>query len=383
MKVAVLGPGTVGAGVCEMLRNAPGLELGKVLVRPGKADTPEKTDSPEAILSDPSIGAVAETLGGVDFAYDCLSAAILSGRHAVTANKALVAEKGIELAYLARTMNVSFLFTAACGGGVPFLSNLSQAAASDRILSVGGILNGTTNFMLDAMQKRGLGYAAALAEAQKLGYAEADPTADVSGLDALRKIALACAVAFDVLPRSGTNREGIESVTDADMADFRSRGYICRLMARGGRNEDGSIYAYVEPALFPPEAPESTVSSSRNLAYYIGERAGEISLLGPGAGRYPTASAVLRDLTAAAAMPQVMMPVSCVYGSADNAPRSHRYYIRLPSEEAGLFPGSERLAERGRCTVLRTEKLPVPEMHRLAGELRRRGKEIFFAETGE
>ena len=326
---------------------------------------------------------VAETLGGVDFAYDCLSAAILSGRHAVTANKALVAEKGIELAYLARTMNVSFLFSAACGGGVPFLSDLMQAVKTDRILAVGGILNGTTNYMLDAMQRRSLDYADALAEAQKLGYAEADPTADVSGLDALRKIALACAVAFDVLPRSGMDREGIESVTAADISDFRSRGYVCRLVARGGRNKDGSVYAYVEPALFPPEAPESAVPSNRNLAYYIGECAGEITLLGQGAGRYPTASAVLRDLTAAALTPQVMMPISCVYGEAKNAPCAHRYYVRLPSEEAGLFPGSETLAERGGDKILWTEKLAVPEMHRLAADVRARRKNVFFAETGE
>ena len=204
--------------------------------------------------------------------------ALNAGKHVVTSNKALVAAHGIELAQLAREKGVSFLFSAACGGGVPFLHNLAIAAQSDKILSLGGILNGTTNFMLDAMQSEGKDYGDVLKQAQALGYAEADPTADVSGLDALRKIMLACAVAYDKLPVDGFSREGIESITAADVADFQSRGLTCRLITSGGE-AGSSVYAYVEPVLFPANAPECSVVKNFNMAKYNGENAGAIVLM--------------------------------------------------------------------------------------------------------
>ena len=156
MKVAVLGFGTVGFGVYEMLAKAKGLERGPVLVRPGKNDMPFKVTSIEEIVSDPSVGAVAEVMGGVEPAYSYAAAALSAGKHFVTSNKALVAARGPELDAIARENGVAFLFSAACGGGVPFLHNLALARASDEIRSMGGILNGTTNYMLDAMQRLSL-----------------------------------------------------------------------------------------------------------------------------------------------------------------------------------------------------------------------------------
>ena len=153
MKVAVLGFGTVGYGVYEMLKASDGLEAGPVLVRPGKTDESFKVDSMERILADSSVEAVAEVMGGVEPAFSYACEAMKAGRHFVTSNKALVAAKGIELAGIAKENNVAFLFSAACGGGVPFLHNLALAVESDKILSVGGILNGTTNYMLDNMQR--------------------------------------------------------------------------------------------------------------------------------------------------------------------------------------------------------------------------------------
>ncbi|MDY3279968.1 MAG: homoserine dehydrogenase, partial [Eubacteriales bacterium] len=188
MQVAVLGFGTVGRSVYEMLADAPGLTPGPVLVRKGKEDAPFKLSDMAQLLARRDVAAVAEALVGVEPAYAYVTAALNAGKHVVTANKALVAAHGPELAALAREKGVGFLFSAACGGGVPFLQNLALAARSDRVTAIGGILNGTTNFMLDAMQRKQLDYAQALSEAQQLGYAEADPTADVSGLDSLRKI---------------------------------------------------------------------------------------------------------------------------------------------------------------------------------------------------
>ena len=224
MKVAVLGYGTVGVGVYEMLKKAEGLEAGPVLVRPGKKDADFKVCDLNEIVADPSVDAVAEVMGGVEPAFSYAMAAIRAGKHFVTSNKALVAARGVELFHAANEQGVAFLFSAACGGGVPFLHNLARAVKTDEILSVGGILNGTTNFMLDRMQSSGMDYADALKQAQQLGYAEADPTADVTGLDALRKIMLACAVAWGVLPQEGLLNEGIDSLSAADVADFMARG---------------------------------------------------------------------------------------------------------------------------------------------------------------
>ena len=378
MKVAVLGFGTVGVGVYEMLKNAPGLEAGPVLVRPGKEDADFKVSSMEAILADPSVGAVAEVMGGIEPANTYVSMALRAGRHVVTSNKALVAAHGIELAKLAREKGVSFLFSAACGGGVPFLHNLAIASQSDKILALGGILNGTTNFMLDAMQSEGKDYGDVLRQAQALGYAEADPTADVSGLDALRKIMLACAVAYDKLPVDGFCLEGIESVTAADVAHFQSRGLTCRLVTSGGEAGE-SVYAYVEPVLFPASAPECSVLKNFNMAKYLGENAGSIVLMGQGAGRFPTASAVVRDLCGLGTLE--MLRPACRKVTADNSACVHAYYVRTDAKNADRFSFTES-ARDGAVVRGVTEPMAVPAMHALAEEIRKEGGGLFFAAMG-
>lgn len=377
MKVAVLGYGTVGKGVFEMLTEARGLEQGPVLVRQGKIREIFQTDSMERILMDGSIGAVVETMGGEEPAFSYVSAALRAGKHVVTANKALVAAHGLELARLARENGAALLFSAACGGGVPFLHNLSLATQSDRVLTLGGILNGTTNYMLDAMQRRDLTYAQALADAQELGYAEADPTADVSGLDAQRKIMLACAVAFDRLPGEGLLHEGIEAFTAEDAADLKARGLVCRLVGRGGMAGD-QVYAFVEPTLFAEGAPERSVLDNYNLARYEAKCAGPIVLMGQGAGRYPTASAVLRDLSDVLQGKRAMLSPTCQSARADNSGCGHRYYVRIPAALAREFPGADA-AESGGIVRLVTQPMTVLEMHEKAAALRQTGAKLFFA----
>ena len=377
MKVALLGFGTVGVGVYEMLAGAEGLEPGPVLVRPGKEDKPFKVSSIEAIVNDPSVGAVAEVMGGVEPAFSYACAAMKAGKHFVTSNKALVAAKGTELNALAREQGVAFLFSAACGGAVPFLHNLALAKESDEILSLGGILNGTTNYMLDAMQRLGLDYADVLADAQRLGYAEADPTADVSGLDALRKIMLASAVAYDVLPTEGLLNEGIESITAADVQHFQPRGYTCRLVVSGGRTDSG-VYAYVEPVLLRAGAAECSVLQNYNMARYEGRNSGRIVLMGQGAGRYPTASAVLRDLSGILRGERYMFSESCAEGRADNSGSVHCYYVRLPAELAGEIE-AESAELDGAVARLVTKPMSVSVMHETAKRLRAQGASVFFA----
>ena len=380
MKVAVLGFGTVGRGVVEMLRTCPLFEAGPVLVRPGKADEAFKVDSLDAIIQDKSVDAVAEVMGGVEPAFFYCAEALKAGKHVVTSNKALVAAKGIELNRLAQENGVGFLFSAACGGAVPFLHNLELARQSDEILSLGGILNGTTNFMLDKMQSEGMDYDDVLKEAQALGYAEADPTADVTGLDALRKIMLGCAVAYDALPTEGLYNEGIDSLKAEDVRHFQSMGLTCRLLAKGGL-AGGKLYAYVQPVLVKSDAPECAVKKNFNMAKYLGKNSGQIVLMGQGAGRYPTASAVLRDLECLCFGQKVMMHSACREVCADNALSVCAYYVRLPKAFAGglEFESSE---EDGGTVRGITKPVSVQAMHEAVREKRRGGASVFFAEIG-
>ncbi len=378
MNTSVLGFGTVGKGVVEMIDAAEGMNCVSVLVRPGKDDRPYKVSDIQRITADLTVDTVAEVLGGIHPACEYADACIHAGKNVVTSNKALVAAHGIELTRLARQRGVGFLFSAACGGGVPILHDLSVAVESDRILSVGGILNGTTNYMLDAMQRRGLTYEEALRDAQELGYAEKDPSADVSGLDALRKIMLACGVAFDILPNEGLHNEGIESVKREDVDDFKARGLCLRLLARGGRNPDGSIYAYVEPVLLPLSAPECAVLNNYNMAKYEGECSGPIVLMGQGAGRYPTASAVLRDITCIDMGRKYMFSPSCREGRAENGSCLHRYYVRVPESLSGHFDIEDMQCCDGIARMI-TKPMSVELMHTLARELREDGSELFFA----
>ena len=378
MKVAVLGFGTVGVGVYEMLKTAQGLEPGPVLVRPGKADAPYKVTSLEEIVNDESVEAVVEVMGGIEPAYTYAVAALEHGKHFVTSNKALVAAKGVALNKLAREKGVAFLFSAACGGAVPILHNLALARESDKILSLGGILNGTTNYMLDAMQRLGLDYADALADAQRLGYAEADPTADVSGLDALRKIMLADAVAYGLLPCEGLLNEGIESITAADVQHFQPRGYTCRLLVSGGKTGDGRVSAYVEPVLLRAGSPECSVLQNYNMARYEGQCSGSIVLMGQGAGRYPTASAVLRDLSGILRGERYMFAADCVEGRADNSGSVHCYYVRLPAALVDRLP-CESVETVGETARVVTRAISVQAMHETAKALRSDGANLFFA----
>ena len=378
MKVAVLGFGVVGQGVYEMLRTCPLFEAGPVLVRPGKADAPFKVDDIEKIVNDESVDAVAEVMGGVDVAYAYGVKALKAGKHFVTSNKALVSAKGVELDALARENGVGFLCSAACGGAVPFLHNLELARQSDDIEALGGILNGTTNYMLDRMQSEGLGYEEALSEAQALGYAEADPTADVTGLDALRKIMLGCAVAYDRLPVEGLYNEGIDSLTAADVAHFQGKGLTCRLLAKGGLAE-GKLYAYVQPALLPADAPECAVKKNFNMAKYLGKNSGQIVLMGQGAGRYPTASAVIRDLECIRFGQREMLHELCEYSKAENDGCLCTYYVRMPKACVAEFELAESEAQ-GDAVYAVTKPISVKAMHEKVRALRKGGMPIFFAE---
>ena len=296
MKIAILGYGTVGSGCMEALKGTDA-EVVRIL---DKRAIPEVsgilTDDFEDILGDPEIELVAELMGGEHPAYDFVKAALLAGKHAVTANKQMLSRHFAELTGLAEEKGVCLEYSATAGGGIPWLENLRRVSTADDILEIGGVMNGTTNFILDAMQTKGESYEEALKKAQELGYAEADPTADVMGYDVRAKLAISCNLAFggDMDPES-IPTTGITGITEEDVRKAKTDGKVIRLVARA-RLGNGLIYPDISPQLVGPDSPMYMLSGPENLFYLIGENCGTLSFRGFGAGKGPTGVNVAADI---------------------------------------------------------------------------------------
>jgi homoserine dehydrogenase len=238
---------------------------------------------------------VVEAMGGLHPAYEFVRAAIESGKNIVTSNKALVTTFYDELIPLAKEKGVMFRCTAAVGGGIGWLSELERSRRVQTIHRVGGIMNGTCNYILDNMTRLGLGYSEALKQAQALGYAEANPTTDVEGIDTWHKIILSSNVAFGVsLEKESVPVAGISRIQAEDVARFTQHGMVCKLISTGKRTEEG-FSAYVQPTLYYQGQPEAAVPMNFNLITLWGESSGRMSFYGQGAGRYPTAYNVVQD----------------------------------------------------------------------------------------
>ncbi len=388
MKVSILGHGVVGKGVWDMLQGNPGYDVRSVLVKKGEKTADFMTESFDDVLKDDS-ELVIECMGGIDPAFEFTSKCLEAGKSLITSNKALVAAHGIDLMNIADRKGVAFIFSAACGGAIPILQNLLLARKTDSIIWAGGILNGTTNFILDSMDRKGMGFDEALAEAKALGYAEANPTADVSGMDTMRKIMLISMVAFDVLPNFDYNLEGIESVSAADFEVARSLGCTIRLVGKCGLSASGRLYAYVEPLLCSSANAYSSIHSNVNLAQYTGKNSGLMSFMGQGAGRYPTASAILRDVTSVGLGQKEMLSPKCLVGFACNSSKEcqHRYFVRTDSDAIPYIKetlGIERtVCEKDGQSFVVTTSASVKAMHDAAAEIRRKGSKVFFAAAEE
>ncbi|MCD7769894.1 MAG: homoserine dehydrogenase [Oscillospiraceae bacterium] len=308
IKYAILGYGTVGRGVAEVMAEGrekmaalagQELELGYILVRrafPGDPYEDRMVQDFSIIENDPEVAVVAEVMGGTGAAYEYSRRALLAGKSVVTSNKELVAARGLELEALAREHRVSYLFEGSVGGGIPILRPLYQCLAANRIDQVFGILNGTTNYILTAMDAQGQSFEEALKDAQTLGYAEADPTADVEGHDAGRKITILADLAFGKnLDPKAVPTQGITGVTAADLELAHALGYTIKLLGRAIRTEDG-CRVFVAPHLVPMEHMLAGVSGVMNACVVRGSAVGEVVMYGPGAGKRPTASAVCADI---------------------------------------------------------------------------------------
>ena len=350
INVAVLGYGTVGSGVVEVintnhesinkragqeinvkyvldLRDFPGDPVEKILVH-----------DYEQIVNDPEVDIVVEVMGGVEPAYTFVKKALLAGKNVCTSNKALVADKGRELMDIAREKSINFLFEASCGGGIPIIRVINSSLTGDEIDEVTGILNGTTNYMLYKMSTEGCEFDTVLKEAQQKGYAEADPIADVEGYDACRKIAILSSLAYsEYFDYKDIYTEGITKITPEDMEYAAKLGRTIKLLGTSRRNADGTCYAMVAPFLIGRDSPLYSVNDVFNAVFVHGNMLGDAMFYGSGAGKLPTASAVVGDIVDAAkhlhtniftnwnSTPAKLRPLDQVSG---------RFFVRVKKEVA-------------------------------------------------
>jgi homoserine dehydrogenase len=309
--VGLLGCGVVGSAVLRLLEeHRPDIErrsgcrfgISRVLVRDANRsrDAPVPSDrfttDPRDVVGDPQVAVVMELMGGIEPARTLVLQALRGGKHVVTANKELLANHGGELFEAAQDNEVSISFEAAVAGGIPLIHPLTRALAGERLTRVLGIVNGTTNFVLTRMTDDGMSFGDALAEAERLGYAERDPSDDIEGFDAAAKCAILATVAFDTpVVAADVYREGISSVS-ADDIEFADRlGYVVKLLAVA-ELEDGDLAVRVHPAMIPREHPLASVRDSYNAVFVEGPRIGQLMFYGRGAGGDPTATAVVGDL---------------------------------------------------------------------------------------
>jgi len=320
LKVALLGCGVVGSEVARLLteqaddlalRIGARLELAGIAVRrvghrrDAAIDTSLLTADAQELVSRPDVDIVVEVIGGIEPARTLMLSALKTGKPVVTANKALLAENGAEIYGAAREYGADIYYEASVAGAIPLLRPLRESLAGDTVHRVLGIVNGTTNFILDRMDSSGAGFAESLEEAQALGYAEADPTADVEGFDAAAKAAILASLAFHTpVTAADVHREGITEVTAADIGSARALGRVVKLLAIcercAGNDGRGGISVRVHPAMIPRSHPLAAVSEAYNAVFVEAQSAGRLMFYGAGAGGTPTASAVLGDLVAVA-----------------------------------------------------------------------------------
>ncbi|MDP4881238.1 MAG: homoserine dehydrogenase [Prochlorococcaceae cyanobacterium MAG_34] len=368
--IGLLGLGTVGAGVAAILATPTGrhplvgeLELRRVAVRDlnrprtvALAAELLSTD-PEAVVDDPAVDIVVEVMGGLEPARSLILRAIAAGKPVVTANKAVIARYGEEIAAAAARSGVYVLIEAAVGGGIPIIEPLKQSLGANRIQRVSGIINGTTNYILSRMAAEGAAYADVLADAQRLGYAEADPAADVQGGDAADKIAILAGLAYGgPVPREAIPTEGIDQLDARDIAYAEQLGYVVKLLAVAqampSEQAEQLLDVRVHPTLLPKAHPLAGVNGVNNAILVEGDPVGQVMFYGPGAGAGPTASAVVADILNIAGIRQAtggrgtQAPLDPLLAAGswrdcrlvESAVTSHRNYLRLrTSDRAGVI----------------------------------------------
>ena len=305
LRIGIIGLGTVASGVYKTLQDINNIEIIKIAVKninkPRSVSVPKDmlTDNAYEVVNNPDIDVVVELVGGVEPAWDYISAAIKNGKHIVTANKELLAKKGEELFNLTEKHNRVCLYEAAIAGGIPIIMPIKTILAGNRIHKIQAILNGTTNYILTKMDVDGASYEDVLKEAQELGYAETNPTGDVEGFDAAYKITTLATIAFKKRVKiENVYREGITKIRKEDMAQANELGYKIKLIANATIDENGNADVRVHPMLISKDTTLAHINYVTNAVAMSGYPIGDIVLSGPGAGEFPTASSVVGDILA-------------------------------------------------------------------------------------
>lgn len=359
INIGLIGLGTVGTGVYQIIhehqdelryRTGFKVKIAKVLVR----DTSKKraaivnpellTDNPDDLLTNPEVDIVIEVAGGVDTAYAMLSKALNHQKHVITANKDLMAVYGAKLLTQAREKNCDFFYEASVGGGIPIIRSLSDGLSSDKITDILGIINGTTNYILTKMDHEDMTYENALAMAQELGFAEADPTSDVGGFDAARKMAILANLAFSMpIDLEDVRVKGIDGLDDRDLAYGKQLGYEMKLLGVA-KISNGAVEVSVGPTFIPHEHPLTSVHNEYNAVFVRGQAVGTTMFYGPGAGSLPTATSIVSDVVTVIrnmAMGITGMNILAPQHTKNMKPLSDihaKYYLRLDvRDEVGVF----------------------------------------------
>ena len=387
MKIAIMGFGTVGSGAYEEAKIAGGIEVAKILARHGREgyEHLDSIISPdiEDITGDPEIELVIESMGGVEPAREYVLRCLRAGKHVVTPNKNLISACYGELMAEAEKNGVKLRFTSAVGGGIPWLYNLLRTKRADSIESVRGIVNGTCNYILDAMHDKGADFGEMLKAAQELGYAEADPSSDIEGTDTLRKTVISTNLAFDAaVTEDQVPCYGIDTIKACDIAWFEEHGLVCKLLMRAEK-KDGRIEVSVEPTAFGKDSLEANVKTNNNLITLTAEHIGTQSFYGQGAGMYPTGQSVIQDVIDIRDGREQDIPAASAGLSVDNSKAVRRYYIRHDRMCEHIEPLIDTYEERGGLYFCISKPLPVEKMHEMGHHRKEKGKEMFFAALAE
>ena len=377
MKIAILGYGVVGSGALEVLSKY-GYDVKKVLdIRPHPELGDILTSNYDDILNDKEIGIVAEAIGGLEPSHTFVVRALKAGKHVVSSNKHLICEYYEELHQLARENGVTIRFTSAVGGGIPWLYNVKRSIRCDEIRKIMGIMNGTTNFILDAMITDKRDFDDVLKEAQALGYAEANPSADIDGLDTGRKTAISSSIAFNtVVKESDVSIFTMRTIKKCDIEYIVEKlNKTVRYLGFGVKKNNG-ICAFVEPTLLSHDALESNVNKNFNMITLFGETVGRLSFYGQGAGKYPTGNALAQDI------------IDIVNGArsvrfkdsglnVDNSLVLKKYYIRTSADVSFPCFESEEIMNGSRYII--TNEISISHMHEIAEIISKEDPASFYA----
>lgn len=384
INVAILGFGVVGSGVYEIIRKneksitkktgGNQIDVKYILDLRDFPDHEEPhlfTKNYDDIVNDPDVSIVVEVMGGLKPAYEYSKAALLAGKNVITSNKELVAEHGTELMAIAKENNVNYLFEASVGGGIPIIRPLNQCLAANEIEEIYGILNGTTNYILTKMVTEGADFAGALSEAQRLGYAERNPEADVEGYDACRKIAILASLATGKFVNWREVRtEGITKITRSDVAFAEKFGAVVKLIGFAKVDEDGKVYVRVCPMVIPKTNQLSDVNDVFNAILVKGDSIGDVMFYGRGAGKLPTASAVVADVIDAAKHIHINKFITWKQSDtdimADPDAQSCRFFVRATSSNVMAdFAGAEDLGSADGEWFFVTEEMTETEFEKV------------------